>query len=111
MSETESRSVQEIAIQGTKLLSEFFIAAFAVYIVPDNGVADRRKMYPDLMRASRLDPNLEKRKTTEFFEHFVLGICRAAPRFARRHFRADRRMSSDGQFDCSSTANELAMDK
>src|SRR5262245_37824435 len=111
MSKTESRSVQEIAIQRTKLLSEFFIAAFAVDIVSYDRVADCSKMHPYLMRAAGPDPDFEKRTTTEFCKPFVLRVCGPTPRFPGSHFRADGRMSSYRQFDSSSIANEPAMDE
>src|SRR5690349_17682946 len=50
----------------------------SVHSVPDNRMANARKVYPDLMRAACLDSYFEKAEVRPCFDHAVFGKCIAA---------------------------------
>ena len=76
MGEAKVRGVEKVTIQRAKLLAEFLVAAFAVNTISDNRMTNRGEVYPDLMCAACLDPDLQKTKPAEAFDYPIFGVRR-----------------------------------
>ena len=111
MGEAKVRGVEKVTIQRTKLLAEFLVAAFAVNTISDNRMTNRGEVYPDLMCAACLDPDLQKTKPAEAFDYPVFGVRRTASRLAGSHLRPQTWMSSYGQVDRSAALGRSAVDE
>ena len=87
MGERKVGGVKEIASQLAELLAEFLVAAFAVNAVSDYRMANRGKVYPDLMCAACLDSDLKKTKPAEAFDYAIFGVRSPPSRPAGSHLR------------------------
>ena len=111
MGEAKVRGVEKVTIQRAKLLAEFLVAAFAVKAISDYRMTNRGEVYPDLMCAACLDPDLQKTKPAEAFDYPIFSVRRASSRLAGSHLRPLGWMSSNGQVDRCAALARSAVDE
>ena len=111
MGEGKVGGVEEIATQLAKLLTELLVAAFAIHAVSDYRMADRGEVYPDLMCAACLDPNLQKTKPAEAFHYPIFRVRSPPSQLAGSHLRPQSWMSSYRQVDRSAASGRPAVDE
>src|SRR5262245_53032551 len=109
MSQSQERCVKEIAAGHAIFLDEIAIAVLPIDVVTHGGVTDRTEVNANLMGTSRLNPDLQQRKSVERFQDVVRAERGSSPAGLGAHPRPDGGMTRDIQEDFTFRFGELSM--
>ena len=97
MNEGQLRGMQHLAWRDVAgQLRQALVLPVAVGCIPNQRVAEKLEVHPNLVRAASVEDGLGQGRFTQSFEHAITGPCLAPGFLIYRHAFAMRRMPRNG---------------